>query len=176
MLRTFPQCNFSLEFPEILKSYMLSLTESVWNFQSNALSVTLHYSIIIVYVIKLYTIILYYIDFELTMHYCIIIEYNMKLYIIILYYTDFELTIIIEYNMKLYTILYYTDCELTLHYLVSAEEACELSMICTDVETKLVWKGLLRDRLSIHRDPDHSLSDQVSYNRTLYGWGAVHSY
>ena len=81
--------------------------------------------------------------------------------------------------MKLYTciiILYYTDCELTLHYLVSSEEACELSMICTDVETKLVWKGLLRDRLSIHRDPDHSLSDQVSYNRTLYGWGNVHPY
>ena len=90
------------------------------------------------------------------MHYCIIIiEYNMKLYIII---------------------LYYTDCELTLHYLVSSEEACELSMICTDVETKLVWKGLLRDRLSIHRDPDHSLSDQVSYSRTLYGWGGVHPY
>ena len=40
MLRTFPQSNFSLEFPEILKSkscIMLSLTECVRDFQNSAL-------------------------------------------------------------------------------------------------------------------------------------------
>ena len=37
-LTTFPQCNFSLEFPEILsQNYVLSLTECVWDFQNNAL-------------------------------------------------------------------------------------------------------------------------------------------
>ena len=37
MLTTFPQCSFSLEFPEILsQNHMLSLTEYVWNFQNNA--------------------------------------------------------------------------------------------------------------------------------------------
>ena len=39
MLTKFPQCNFSLELLDILKSkfYMLSLSEFVWEFQNNAL-------------------------------------------------------------------------------------------------------------------------------------------
>ena len=38
MLTTFPQCKFSLEFPEILsQNLMLSLTEFAWEFRNNAL-------------------------------------------------------------------------------------------------------------------------------------------
>ena len=41
MLKTPPQCNFSLEFPEILcqasQDHVLSLTECVWDLLNNAL-------------------------------------------------------------------------------------------------------------------------------------------
>ena len=53
MLTLFPQCNISLEFPEILSQdpmYMLSLTEFVWDFQNNALWDTQKHAILSSYV------------------------------------------------------------------------------------------------------------------------------
>ncbi|KAF6022810.1 PsGEF [Bugula neritina] len=53
--------------------------------------------------------------------------------------------------------------EIKLHYMsMPDQELCTLTMVCLDLETKLVWKGLLRDRLVRHTPPtEHSLSDQV---------------
>lgn len=69
---------------------------------------------------------------------------------------------------SLYTCIHlscYVECEFTLTYTQSDDSrALELPMICNDIETKLVWKGLLRDRLyQLRRIANQSLSDQVSH-------------
>lgn len=53
------------------------------------------------------------------------------------------------------------ESSLTLHYTSADQRLRQLSMICADIETKLVWKGLLRDRLAHHRRTDLNYSDQV---------------
>jgi len=47
--------------------------------------------------------------------------------------------------------------------MISDNRTCDLAIVAPSVETKLVWKGLLKDRLRVVAPTDLSLSDQVSY-------------